>query len=63
MQQVYLFQSFLADEIDFKTSVEILVSQVFVVIAVLQLKNLVDRDDSSLHSLHCIDGLFLRIWE
>ncbi len=63
MQQINLLQSFLADEIDFETSVEILVSRVFVVIAVLQLEDLVDRDDSTLHSLHCINELFLRIWE
>jgi hypothetical protein len=61
VQDVDLLGTFLADEVDFEASVEILVSEVLVVVSVLQLKVLVDRDDSTLHSPHCMNIGFLRI--
>ena len=38
MQEIFLLESFLSDEIDFEPSVEILVSRIFFVVSIFQLE-------------------------
>jgi len=63
MEDVDLLKSFFPDEVNFEASVEILVPRVLVIVPILEFEVLVDRDNASLHSLHCILTRFLRIWE
>lgn len=63
MQDVNLLHPFFADQVHLEAPVEVLVSWVPVVVPVLELKELIDRDNAALHGVHCTNRFFLRIWE
>lgn len=63
MENVDLLQLFFPNEVNLETSVKIFERWVFVIIPVFQFEELVNRDNPSLHSLHCMNVRFLRIWK